>query len=129
MKFSKKLIAVPAIALAMALGAAGTALAASAAPVATSVHHPASVVVGRDVMNGSALDYIAHLQWSHWGSTYAYAHGTFYVAIPPYYLGRFSRYGCTITLWRVRSGNFTRMTLRYYHGWNRAYTYIVKYRV
>ena len=46
----------------------------------------------------------------------------------PYYQGHFSHYACSVTLTRVRGGHYTRLVLRYYHGYHRTHGYTVYIR-
>ena len=81
-------------------------------------------------MNGTPLLYANHLRWTHWNSSTARARGTLHVLKTPYYRGHWSRYACSIKLWRVRHAHFTRVTLRYHHGWNRTYAFhISRYHI
>ncbi len=116
-----------ALAAGLAGGLANSAQAQTTAPAATAQHHPAVAIFERDVMNNTPIVFASGLRWRTWNSNHAYGRGTLNVAIPPYAYGRFAHYACSVTLWRVRAAHYTRMTLRYTHGWYRVYSYTISY--
>ena len=69
------------------------------------------------------------LKWSHWTGTSAYGRGLLEVNLcrPDCAAGHYARYAASVTLRRpeVHRGvrYFSRLTLRYFHGYQRSYTY------
>jgi hypothetical protein len=68
-------------------------------------------------------------QWVIWDSTWAESHGTLIVntCTPDCAAGNNNYYAATLLLyrpeWHGRTRYFSRMELKYYHGYQRAYTY------
>lgn len=68
------------------------------------------------------------MTWT-WTAAVASSHAVLWVnsCNPDCAAGRYDEYAATLTLWRPETQDgaryFSRMTLRYHHGWNRVYQY------
>jgi hypothetical protein len=78
-------------------------------PATIAFTQDGSIFIGKLGKRGSSI------HWSSWTTSNAYGAGTLWIdnGIPSMTAGTYHSYSATIHAYRVRSGLFTRMTVRY----------------